>query len=113
MSLIRSFAALSLACGAALLLLPEGSLRRAVSLAMGLMLALFWLQGLAGLLRLPQPDASAPPSVLTPTAAQPDATAAFSALASHAAGVPIAVVADEAGRWCLSPEDAALLAGGP
>ena len=111
MELIRSFAALSLVCGAALLLLPEGSLRRAASLAMGLMLALFWLQGLTKLLRLPQ-LAQAPATILAPSAAAPDAASALSALATHAAGTPIAVTADEAGLLHLAPEDAALLAGG-
>lgn len=53
MELIREYAGLSMVCGAAMLLLPPGGLRRTAALAMGLVLMLFWLQGLTGLLHLP------------------------------------------------------------
>ena len=112
MELIRSFAALSLACGAALLLLPEGSLRRTASLAMGLVLALCWLQGLMGLFRL-NLDVDAPETILVPSAASPDASAALSALASHAAGTPVSVsVEGEAPRLAAQQPEAAAQALG-
>ena len=46
MELISSFAAFALASCAALLLIPEGALRRTASLAFGLMGSLLWLNGL-------------------------------------------------------------------
>lgn len=112
MELIRSFAALSLACGAALLLLPEGSLRRTASLAMGLVLALCWLQGLMGLFRL-NLDVDAPETILAPSAASPDASAALSALASHAAGTPVSVSVEAPRLAAQQPEAAAQALGVP
>lgn len=112
MELIRSFAALALACGAALLLLPEGSLRRTASLALGLMLALCWLQGLMDWFHLGV-TVEAPATVLAPSAAVPDASAALSALASHAAGTPVSIVL-EGDAPCLyadRPEEAAQALG--
>lgn len=53
MELIREYAALAMVCGAAMLLLPQSGLRRTASLAMGLVIALFWLSGLREMFQLP------------------------------------------------------------
>lgn len=46
MELIRAFCGYSLAACAALLLLPEGSLRKTAALSFGLMTSLLWMDGL-------------------------------------------------------------------
>lgn len=66
LTLLKSFAALTLVTSLLLTLLPEGSLRRTAAMVAGLLLLLSWSEGLRGLLRLP--DATpAPSTVLTPT----------------------------------------------
>lgn len=69
MDLIRSYAGLAMVCGAAMLLLPQGGLRRTASLAMGLVLALFWLRGVTGFFDLPDVP-EAPVTLLTPVVTQ-------------------------------------------
>ena len=46
MDLIRAFCGYSLAACAALLLLPEGTLRKTAALSFGLMTSLLWMEGL-------------------------------------------------------------------
>ena len=58
MEWLHPFAALSLCCGVAAALLPEGSLRKTASLVLGLLLTLCWVAGLcrvSGLAGLPAP----------------------------------------------------------
>lgn len=69
MDLIRSYAGLAMVCGAVMLLLPQGGLRRTASLAMGLTLALFWLHGITSYFHFPEiPEA--PDTLLTPVVSQ-------------------------------------------
>ncbi len=61
LALLSGFAALSLLSGALLSLLPEGSLRRTASMAVGLMMLVYWAGGLQQLLQdlsctFPLPD---------------------------------------------------------
>lgn len=63
MTLIFSFAGLCMCSAALAALLPEGSLRRAAMLAMGLLLMSMWAEGLSGMLQLPW-TADAPASLL-------------------------------------------------
>lgn len=46
MQLLAGFAALSMISGALMTLLPEGSLRHTASMAVGLIMLLYWAQGL-------------------------------------------------------------------
>lgn len=115
MELLYAFAGLSLACGAALTLLPEGGLRKTCSLALGLMMTLMWVSGLGGYLRLPE-KTDAPDSVLTETSvggASSDAARAswertLSGIASRAGGVSAQVTLDKSGEVTsvLVPTDA-------
>ena len=50
MELLKRFAILTLAAGMILSLLPEGSVRRTASMAAGLMMLLFWAEGISALL---------------------------------------------------------------
>ena len=50
LTLLAGFAALSLISGLLMSLLPEGSLRHAASMAVGLVMLLYWAQGLQSLL---------------------------------------------------------------
>ena len=71
MEWLHSFAALSLCCGVAAALLPEGSLRKTASLVLGLLLTLCWVEslcGMAGLGALPD----VPSSVLAETGFRAD-----------------------------------------
>lgn len=71
MEWLHSFAALSLCCGVAAALLPEGSLRRTAALVLGLALTLCWVEGLCGLTGLGElSDVS--PSVLAETGFRAD-----------------------------------------
>ena len=70
MEWLHSFAALSLCCGVAAALLPEGSLRKTASLVLGLMLTLCWAEGLCRAFGLAGPPA--PASVLAETGFQLD-----------------------------------------
>lgn len=69
LEVLAQFAALSLVSGLMLTLLPEGSIRRTASMAVGLLLLLFWMESLhdvvASLTALP--DLSTPSTVLTST----------------------------------------------
>lgn len=67
LKLLTGFAALALIAGALMSLLPEGSLRSAASMAIGLVMLLYWFGGLQELLQdmsLPMPAHS---PVLTST----------------------------------------------
>ena len=71
MEWLHSCAALSLCCGVAAALLPEGSLRRTAALVLGLALTLCWVEGLCGLTGLGElSDVS--PSVLAETGVRAD-----------------------------------------
>ena len=72
MQLIMRFAAFSLASGVLMTLLPEGSLRRTASMALGLMLLMMWAEGLPKVLSLPV-ALTRPASALVPTASTLDA----------------------------------------
>lgn len=71
MEWLHSFAALSLCCGVAAALLPEGSLRRTAALVLGLALTLCWVEGLCGLAG-PGAPPEASPSVLAETGFRAD-----------------------------------------
>ena len=64
LTLLHRFAALTLTLAVLTWLLPEGSVRRTAMLAAGLMAALCFLEGVQGLLQLPEAPA-APATVLT------------------------------------------------
>ena len=69
LTLLHRFTALTLIVGVLSWLLPEGSLRRTAMLAAGLMAALCLMEGVQGLLQLPEgPDA--PATILTETSAR-------------------------------------------
>lgn len=94
MSLLKTFAALALAAGAALTLLPEGSLRKTAALVIGLMLTLCWAEGLASLLRATDaaawPDAPDTPLATTGVALDQAAGEAARNLAERLPEVTIA-----------------------
>lgn len=69
LTLMHRFAALTLTLAVLTWLLPEGSVRRTAMLAAGLMAALCFLEGVQGLLQLPEAPA-APATVLTETSAR-------------------------------------------
>ncbi len=50
MQLLQTFAALSLASGAVMALLPEGGLRKTAGMVVGLLMLLCWAEGIAGVL---------------------------------------------------------------
>lgn len=79
MELLTTFAALSLAAGAVLSLLPDGSLRRTASMVIGLLMLLCWADGIAQLLQLPLAF-SPPETVLSPTSADLETSAEAAAL---------------------------------
>lgn len=62
-ALLRSFAALALVSGVIMSLLPEGSIKRTAAMTVGLLMLLCWLEGLQGL--LPLPEGTPPDSLLT------------------------------------------------
>ena len=67
MEMLSGFAALCLLSGALTELLPDGSIRRTAKMCIGMLMLLYWTQGLPALLeRLPAP-LSAPPSALSST----------------------------------------------
>ena len=84
MELIRAFCGFSLASCAALLLLPEGTLRKTAALAFGLMTSLLWLDGLTHL-ELPEIDLSAPDSPLVATGTALNEQAIYEELLGRAA----------------------------
>lgn len=51
LSLLNQFAALSLAAGMLMTLIPEGSMRKTAGMAVGLMMLLCWSEGVSVLLR--------------------------------------------------------------
>lgn len=65
MELLKRFAILTLAAGMILSLLPEGSLRRTASMAAGLMMLLFWADGISAILNSAM-VLSVPEAPLTP-----------------------------------------------
>lgn len=65
MELLKHFAILTLAAGMILSLLPEGSLRRTASMAAGLMMLLFWAEGISAILNSAM-VLSVPEAPLTP-----------------------------------------------
>lgn len=71
LELLRAFAGLTLLSGALLSLIPQGSLRRAAGMAVGLMMLMLWSQGLQELgLSMPgaiAADTPSPPAVLQPS----------------------------------------------
>lgn len=89
MELLTRFAAVSLASGVILTLLPEGTIRRTARLVIGLMLLMLWAEGLQSLLTLPS-SASVPTSVLSPssTSLEQQAAQAAAQLAAHTEGSP-------------------------
>ena len=58
-ALLRSFASLALVSGVIMSLLPEGSIKRTAAMTVGLLMLLCWLEGLQGL--LPLPEGTLPP----------------------------------------------------
>lgn len=86
LDLLTRFAALSMLSGLVMALLPEGSLRRTASMAVGLFMLLFWVQGLQELLLQlpPQADSTALFS-LTGVSLSAAEEAAASQLAAEAA----------------------------
>ena len=70
MELLKRFSALSLVSGLMLSLLPEGSLRRTASMAVGLLMLLCWADGLSALpgeFSLLTGSSSTPAALLSPT----------------------------------------------
>lgn len=67
MELLTRFAAFSLACGALMTLLPEGTIRRTARLVTGLMILVLWAEGLQGILSGAESN-DIPRTILTPSA---------------------------------------------
>ena len=121
LDLIVTFSAFTLAGSVALMLLPDGSVRRAVTFAFGVTSLMLWLQGLFSL-ELPAIDAQLLPMLFESSAGLPDAASTFaecerllSERASSAAGCDATVSLDDKGRissLVLEPcsEEAARLA---
>lgn len=65
MQLLAGFAALSMIAGALMTLLPEGSLRHTASMAVGLVMLLYWAQGLQALCNNLPSLSTLPTTVLT------------------------------------------------
>ena len=84
LNLLSTFAALSLAGTVVLSLLPEGSLKRTASMAVGLLTLLCWAEGITSLFGIDW-TLDAPSTVLTPTAISLETTAASAAasLSAH------------------------------
>ena len=87
MRLLSGFAAFSLISGSLMTILPEGSVRRTASMAVGLLMLLYWADGLSDLLSgmelfLPE----TPTAVLTSTGV--DLASAEAALESCGEVVP-------------------------
>ncbi len=85
MRILQSFAALSLASGAMMALLPEGSLRKTAGMVVGLLMLLCWAEGIAELLGHPI-DPSLPATILAPTAADVEQTAQAALALLHGRG---------------------------
>lgn len=66
MDWLHPFITLTLCCGIALSLLPEGGLRRTAALVLGLLMTLCWADGIGMLLHWPQLPQS-PATALTQT----------------------------------------------
>lgn len=54
MDWLHPFITLTLCCGVALSLLPEGGLRRTAALVLGVTMTLCWMDSIAGLLHWPE-----------------------------------------------------------
>ncbi len=80
MQLLHTFAALTLAAGAVMSLLPEGSIRRSAGMVVGLMMLMCWAEGIAALLDLSF-GAASPSTVLTGSGADVTALSADACLA--------------------------------
>lgn len=78
LTLLKQFAALSLASGALMTLIPEGSIRKTASMVVGLLMLLCWSDGILQLLDRASTvgHASSPQTALTATGY--DAAAAWS-----------------------------------
>lgn len=85
LELLKQFAVMTIAAGMMLSLIPEGGVRRTASMAAGLMMLLFWAQGIeklleaAGSLLLP----GAPETPLTSTGSDVTQAAASAAQSLH------------------------------
>ena len=84
MHLLTTFAAFSLAGTVVLSLLPEGSLKRTASMAVGLLTLLCWAEGIASLFGFECP-ASIPSTVLMPTTVSVETAATAAAIALSSA----------------------------
>lgn len=73
LELLHAFAGLTLLSGALLSLMPQGGLRRAAGMAVGLMMMMLWAQGLrelgASLLGVSATQQRTPPALFQPTVA--------------------------------------------
>ena len=96
---IVTFSSFTLACSVALMLLPEGTVKRTVLFSFGIISMLLWLQGL-GSLELPDGMQSPAPVLLESSVGLPDSAAlaecerVLSARASETAGFPARVDLD-------------------
>ena len=67
MEMLSGFAALCLLSGALTELLPDGSIRRTAKMCIGMLMLLYWTQGLPALLERLPASLSTPPSALSST----------------------------------------------
>lgn len=67
MQMLGGFAALCMLSGALTELLPEGTIRRTAKMCIGMLMLLYWTQGLPALLERLPASLSSPPSALTST----------------------------------------------
>lgn len=92
LQMLSRFAALSLVSGLVMSLLPEGSLRRTAAMVVGLMMLIFWAEGISGAIGALSalPDDAGPLPLLTSTGVDlADAQAsAAAALTPDAEDVP-------------------------
>lgn len=65
--MLGGFAALCMLSGALTELLPEGTIRRTAKMCIGMLMLLYWTQGLPALLERLPASLSSPPSALTST----------------------------------------------
>lgn len=87
MKLLQTFAALSLASGAVMALLPEGGLRRTAGMVVGLLMLLCWAEGIGELLALPL-EFALPETVLSASGTDVTEAAAFALNTLQKEGTP-------------------------